>query len=206
MKKYFKFILIFAMMSMGIIAFMYFRNSSVIMNRNRDDFSKAIIRDVGDYVILSGINIDSDKSETQYIFYSKMWNEEQISKFVQAINSNAGLAEGKVSVELTHGNGLIGPVFVLYNYEEENDEVTIYDGFYRLYRTSLFMESNIWGDPILFVNVFSGIRQLEMFDNFKVMADERGIEWDKVWPELEKITVYEREDNGEVREMVIFDK
>ncbi|MCR5738622.1 MAG: hypothetical protein K6G43_02250 [Lachnospiraceae bacterium] len=206
MKKRILIILIFITILLGIVGVETFRNVSVIQNCGKDDFSRAIIQTVGDYVVLTAINSDPDKSETQYIFDSRMWSEEQISEFINALNSNNALIEGKAYVELTQGSGIVGPIFRLYNYEEDNNNVTMYDGFCRLYRSSLYIDSDIWGNPILIANVFSGIRQLEMYDDFKTKSDEVGIEWDKVWPELEKIIVYEMNEDGQRTETIIFEK
>ena len=82
----------------------------------------------------------------------------------------------------------------LYNFSYDDSPTTEYDGFYRL---RVFYERGYpwWIEPDVYTEIDNIIR-LEIPDIMQEKADEEGIDWYEIWPDLEEVIVYETDERG----------
>ena len=67
----------------------------------------------------------------------------------------------------------------------------MYDGFYRAYRTDVWKDSDMWGDPLFYTEIFNDLKVFEIPEEFQKKAEEENINWYEVWPGLEEVIVDE---------------
>ena len=92
-----------------------------------------------------------------------------------------------VEVENTHGSE---SVLSLKNYSNDNSEQADYEGFYAL-SISYFKnsEEERLKDPQTYTGI-EGIKYLEINTEIQKKAEEQGIDWYEIWPDLEDVVVY----------------
>ena len=91
-----------------------------------------------------------------------------------------------VKVENTHG---VESVLSLKNYSNDNSEQADYEGFYAL-SISYFMnsEEESFKDPQTYTGI-EGIKHLRIDSEMQKKAEEQGIDWYEIWPDLEDVVI-----------------
>ena len=180
-----------------IIAFILFGLSR--MNRcgnnspNRgipyDKFSRAIYREMGDDIWY--YYKDKGRSgEKEYYYIIEKCDRDTITRFAKVLNDLAQEEKKKIAiyvkVENTHG---VESVLSLKNYSNDNFEQADYEGFYAL-SISYFMnsEEESFKDPQTYTEI-EGIKHLRIDSEMQKRAEEQGIDWYEIWPDLEDVVI-----------------
>ena len=180
-----------------IIAFILFGLSR--MNRcgdnspNRgipyDKFSRAIYREMGDDIWY--YYKDKGRSgEKEYYYIIEKCDRDTITRFSKVLNDLARKEKKKIAVyvkvENTHG---VESVLSLKNYSNDNSEQADYEGFYAL-SISYFMnsEEESFKAPQTYTGI-EGIKHLRIDSEMQKKAEEQGIDWYEIWPDLEDVVI-----------------
>ena len=180
-----------------IIAFILFGLSR--MNRcgdnspNRgipyDKFSRAIYREMGDDIWY--YYKDKGRSgEKEYYYIIEKCDRDTITRFSKVLNDLAQEEKKKIAiyveVENTHGSE---SVLSLKNYSNDNSEQADYEGFYAL-SISYFMnsEEESFKAPQTYTGI-EGIKHLRIDSEMQKKAEEQGIDWYEIWPDLEDVVI-----------------
>lgn len=77
----------------------------------------------------------------------------------------------------------------LKNYTSDNSEQADYEGFYAL-SISYFMnsEEESFKDPQTYTGI-EGIKHLRIDSEMQKKAEEQGIDWYEIWPDLEDVVI-----------------
>ncbi len=181
-----------------IIAFILFGLSRV--NRCGNNFPRhEIPNDNFSYVVCKEMKNDiwyhykkkGRSGEKEYCFVIEKCDRDTITRFAKVLN-DLGKKEKKktavyVKVENTHG---VESVLSLKNYSNDNSEQADYEGFYAL-SISYFMnsEEESLKNPQTYTGI-EGIKHLRIDSEMQKRAEEQGIDWYEVWPDLEDVVVY----------------
>ena len=162
--------------------------------RPQDAFSRAVIKDASESATLMAVDVNDEENITYYEFINNSWTDEMRNRLATALTENVTLAEGKVCVTLWEENGFgsYSKIFSVYNFYENETGFIMLDGFYRLNTSDLFIDSDIWGRPETYKECFDTIMVLEIPIEFQQKAEEEGIDWYEIWPELEEIEYLSR--------------
>ncbi len=181
-----------------IIAFILFGLSRVNRCGNNfprhgipyDKFSRAIYREMGDDIWY--YYKDKGRSgEKEYYYIIEKCDRDTITRFSKVLNGLGQKEKKKIAVYVeaknTHGSE---SVLSLKNYSNDNSEQADYEGFYAL-SISYFMnsEEERFKDPQTYTGI-EGIKYLEINTEMQKKAEEQGIDWYEVWPDLEDVVVY----------------
>ena len=179
-----------------IIAFILFGLSR--MNRcgnnspNRgilyDKFSRAIYREMGDDIWY--YYKDKGRSgEKEYYYIIEKCDRDTITRFAKVLNDLAQEEKKKlaiyVEVEDPYGSE---SVLNLKNYSNDNSEQADYERFYALSISYPDFEEEL-RNPQTYTGI-EGIKYLEINTEIQKKAEEQGIDWYEVWPDLEDVVVY----------------
>lgn len=167
--------------------------------RPQDAFSRAVVKDASESATLMSINVNADKNITYYEFINNSWTDEMRNRLATALTENVTLAEGKVCVTLWEENGFgsYSKIFSVYNFYENETGFIMLDGFYRLNISDLFIDSDIWGRPETYKKCFDTITVLEIPIELQQKAEEEGIDWYEIWPDLVEVEVIETDLPGD---------
>lgn len=157
-----------------------------------DVFSENVMSAVGDCFIYKGKE-SFDKCGTIYEFF--IWKEspESIVAISKAINEYTGIITDQSEIRIEDGGaGYYYTVIKLFNYYDTDQGELNYDGFFSM-RIEWNEMSPIWEDPTVYLS-FEGIKRLEIPDKLQEKADEQGVDWYEVWPNLEEVVVYDTGD------------
>ena len=181
-----------------IIAFILFGLSR--MNRcgnnspNRgipyDKFSRAIYIEMGDDIWYYYKN-KGRSGEKEYYYIIEKCDRDTLTRFSKVLNDLAQEEKKKIAiyveVENTHG---LESALNLKNYTNDNSEQADYEGFYALstsYLDNTAQES--LKDPQTYTGI-EGIKYLRIDSEMQKRAEEQGIDWYEIWPDLEDVVVY----------------
>ena len=170
-------------------------------SRPDDDFSRNVKKSVGKTFFYSGHSYaDSTDGVTYYYFMIQDCSPESISFFCEALNDNVQFLKGKtvIIVEWDVG-GIAGPVFCLYNYCDRKTETIMYEGFYRFERIGIDADGSFWENPDTYAEI-EKIYMITIPDIMQERADEEGVDWYEIWPDLEEVIVYETDERGRMIE------
>ena len=155
-----------------------------------DNFSRAIYREMGDDIWY--YYKDKGRSgEKEYYYIIEKCDRDTITRFAKVLNDLAQEEKKKIAiyveVENTHGSE---SVLSLKNYSNDNSEQADYEGFYAL-SISYFKnsEEERLKDPQTYTGI-EGIKYLEINTEIQKKAEEQGIDWYEIWPDLEDVVVY----------------
>lgn len=156
-----------------------------------DAFSRAVVNDASESVTLRSINVNSEENITYYEFINNSRNDEMRTRLAMALTENVVLAEGKVCVTLWNDNGFgsYSRAYSVYNFDEYETGFIMFDGFYRLNTSDIFIDSGIWGMPATYKECFDTITVLEIPLKSQQKAEEKEIDWYEIWPDLEEIVI-----------------
>ena len=179
-----------------IIAFILFGLSR--MNRcgdnspNRgipyDKFSRAIYREMGDDIWY--YYKDKGRSgEKEYYYIIEKCDRDTITRFSKVLNDLAQEEKKKIAiyveVEDPYGSE---SVLNLKNYSNDNSERADYERFYALSISYPDFEEGL-RNPQTYTGI-EGIKYLRIDSEMQKRAEEQGIDWYEIWPDLEDVVVY----------------
>ena len=179
-----------------IIAFILFGLSR--MNRcgdnspNRgipyDKFSRAIYREMGDDIWY--YYKDKGRSgEKEYYYIIEKCDRDTITRFSKVLNDLAQEEKKKIAiyveVEDPYGSE---SVLNLKNYSNNNSEQADYERFYALSISYPDFEEGL-RNPQTYTGI-EGIKYLRIDSEMQKKAEEQGIDWYEIWPDLEDVVVY----------------
>ena len=117
-------------------------------------------------------------------------DRDTLTLFAKILNDLAQREKKKIAVYVeaknTHGSE---SVLSLKNYSNDNSEQADYEGFYALstsYLDNTAQES--LKDPQTYTGI-EGIKYLRIDSEMQKRAEEQGIDWYEVWPDLEEVVV-----------------
>ena len=155
-----------------------------------DKFSRAIYREMGDDIWY--YHKEKGRSgEKKYYYIIEKCDRDTITRFAKILN-NLGQKEKKkiavyLAIENAHG---LESALNLKNYTNDNSEQADYEGFYALstsYLDNTAQES--LKDPQTYTGI-EGIKYLRIDSEMQKRAEEQGIDWYEIWPDLEDVVVY----------------
>ena len=155
-----------------------------------DKFSRAIYREMGDDIWYH-YKKKGRSGEKEYCFVIEKCDRDTLTRFTKILN-NLGQKEKKkiavyLAIENAHG---LESALNLKNYTNDNSEQADYEGFYALstsYLDNTAQES--LKDPQTYTGI-EGIKYLRIDSEMQKRAEEQGIDWYEIWPDLEDVVVY----------------
>ena len=179
-----------------IIAFILFGLSR--MNRcgnnspNRgipyDKFSRAIYREMGDDIWYY-YKDKGQSGEKEYYYIIEKCDRDTITRFSKVLNDLAQEEKKKIAiyveVEDPYGSE---SVLNLKNYSNNNSEQADYERFYALSISYPDFEEGL-RNPQTYTGI-EGNKYLRIDSEMQKRAEEQGIDWYEVWPDLEDVVVY----------------
>ena len=179
-----------------IIAFILFGLSRVNRCGNNspnrgipyDKFSRAIYREMGDDIWY--YYKDKGRSgEKEYYYIIEKCDRDTITRFSKVLNDLAQEEKKKIAiyveVEDPYGSE---SVLNLKNYSNNNSEQADYERFYALSISYPDFEEGL-RNPQTYTGI-EGIKYLRIDSEMQKRAEEQGIDWYEVWPDLEDVVVY----------------
>lgn len=154
-----------------------------------DNFSRAIYREMGDDIWY--YHKEKGRSgEKEYCFVIEKCDRDTLTRFTKILN-NLGQKEKKkiavyLAIENAHG---LESALNLKNYTNDNSEQADYEGFYALstsYLDNTAQES--LKDPQTYTGI-EGIKYLRIDSEMQKRAEEQGIDWYEICPDLEDVVI-----------------
>ena len=153
-----------------------------------DKFSRAIYREMGDDIWY--YYKDKGRSgEKEYYYIIEKCDRDTITRFSKVLNDLAQEEKKKIAiyveVEDPYGSE---SVLNLKNYSNDNSERADYERFYALSISYPDFEEGL-RNPQTYTGI-EGIKHLRIDSEMQKRAEEQGIDWYEVWPDLEDVVVY----------------
>lgn len=153
-----------------------------------DKFSRAIYREMGDDIWY--YYKDKGRSgEKEYYYIIEKCDRDTITRFAKVLNDLAQEEKKKlaiyVEVEDPYGSE---SVLNLKNYSNDNSEQADYERFYALSISYPDFEEEL-RNPQTYTGI-EGIKYLRIDSEMQKRAEEQGIDWYEIWPDLEDVVVY----------------
>ena len=153
-----------------------------------DKFSRAIYREMGDDIWY--YYKDKGRSgEKEYYYIIEKCDRDTITRFSKVLNDLAQEEKKKIAiyveVEDPYGSE---SVLNLKNYSNDNSERADYERFYALSISYPDFEEGL-RNPQTYTGI-EGIKHLRIDSEMQKKAEEQGIDWYEVWPDLEDVVVY----------------
>ena len=153
-----------------------------------DKFSRAIYREMGDDIWY--YYKDKGRSgEKEYYYIIEKCDRDTITRFSKVLNDLAQEEKKKIAiyveVEDPYGSE---SVLNLKNYSNDNSERADYERFYALSISYPDFEEGL-RNPQTYTGI-EGIKYLRIDSEMQKKAEEQGIDWYEIWPDLEDVVVY----------------
>ena len=153
-----------------------------------DKFSRAIYREMGDDIWY--YYKDKGRSgEKEYYYIIEKCDRDTITRFSKVLNALAQKEKKKIAVyvevEDPYGSE---SVLNLKNYSNDNSEQADYERFYALSISYPDFEEEL-RNPQTYTGI-EGIKHLRIDSEMQKKAEEQGIDWYEIWPDLEDVVVY----------------
>ena len=153
-----------------------------------DKFSRAIYREMGDDIWY--YYKDKGRSgEKEYYYIIEKCDRDTITRFSKVLNDLAQEEKKKIAiyveVEDPYGSE---SALNLKNYSNNNSEQADYERFYALSISYPDFEEGL-RNPQTYTGI-EGIKYLRIDSEMQKRAEEQGIDWYEVWPDLEDVVVY----------------
>ncbi len=153
-----------------------------------DKFSRAIYREMGDDIWY--YYKDKGRSgEKEYYYIIEKCDRDTITRFAKVLNDLAQEEKKKIAiyveVEDPYGSE---SVLNLKNYSNDNSERADYERFYALSISYPDFEEGL-RNPQTYTGI-EGIKYLRIDSEMQKRAEEQGIDWYEIWPDLEDVVVY----------------
>ncbi len=152
-----------------------------------DKFSRAIYREMGDDIWY--YYKDKGRSgEKEYYYIIEKCDRDTITRFAKVLNDLAQEEKKKIAiyveVEDPYGSE---SVLNLKNYSNDNSEQSDYEGFYVLSISYPDFEEGL-RNPQTYTGI-EGIKYLRIDSELQPRAEEQGIDWYEIWPDLEDVVI-----------------
>ena len=153
-----------------------------------DKFSRAIYREMGDDIWY--YYQDKGRSgEKEYYYIIEKCDRDTITRFAKVLNDLAQEEKKKIAiyveVEDPYGSE---SVLNLKNHSNDNSEQADYERFYALSISYPDFEEEL-RNPQTYTGI-EGIKYLRIDSEMQKRAEEQGIDWYEIWPDLEDVVVY----------------
>ena len=180
--------IVFVLILLGLSRMNRCGNNSPNRGIPYDKFSRAIYREMGDDIWY--YYKDKGRSgEKEYYYIIEKCDRDTITRFSKVLNDLAQEEKKKIAiyveVENTHGSE---SVLSLKNYSNDNSEQADYEGFYVLSISYPDYEEGL-RNPQTYTGI-EGIKHLRIDSEMQKRAEEQGIDWYEIWPDLEDVVVY----------------
>ena len=153
-----------------------------------DKFSRAIYREMGDDIWYY-YKDKGQSGEKEYYYIIEKCDRDTITRFSKVLNDLAQEEKKKIAiyveVEDPYGSE---SVLNLKNYSNNNSEQADYERFYALSISYPDFEEGL-RNPQTYTGI-EGIKYLRIDSEMQKRAEEQGIDWYEVWPDLEDVVVY----------------
>ena len=152
-----------------------------------DKFSRAIYREMGDDIWY--YYKDKGRSgEKEYYYIIEKCDRDTITRFSKVLNDLAQEEKKKIAiyveVEDPYGSE---SVLNLKNYSNDNSERAGYERFYALSISYPDFEEGL-RNPQTYTGI-EGIKYLRIDSEMQKRAEEQGIDWYEIWPDLEDVVI-----------------
>ena len=125
-----------------------------------------------------------------YDFKVNGFYDNSISEIYNISSDCLNYCNGKTMIRLQDGPaGLMYTMVRITNYSDDSVDQPDYEGFYSLF-VGYKEYYEYWLEPERYIGI-DGIKKLELPDKMQEKADEQGIDWYEIWPDLEEVIVYE---------------
>ena len=182
--------IVFVLILLGLSRMNRCGNNSPNRGIPYDKFSRAIYREMGDDIWYY-YKDKGQSGEKEYYYIIEKCDRDTITRFSKVLNDLAQEEKKKIAiyveVEDPYGSE---SVLNLKNYSNDNSEQADYEGFYALstsYLDNTAQES--LKDPQTYTGI-EGIKYLRIDSEMQKRAEEQGIDWYEIWPDLEDVVVY----------------
>ena len=153
-----------------------------------DKFSRAIYIEMGDDIWYYYKN-KGRSGEKEYYYIIEKCDRDTSTRFSKVLNDLAQEEKKKIAiyveVEDPYGSE---SVLNLKNYSNDNSEQSDYEGFYVLSISYPDYEEGL-RNPQTYTGI-EGIKHLRIDSEMQKKAEEQGIDWYEIWPDLEDVVVY----------------
>ena len=152
-----------------------------------DKFSRAIYREMGDDIWY--YHKEKGRSgEKKYYYIIEKCDKDTINRFTKVLNILGQKEKKKIAVyveaKFVHG---LESVLNLKNYSNDNSEQSDYEGFYVLSISYPDFEEGL-RNPQTYTGI-EGIKYLRIDSEMQKRAEEQGIDWYEIWPDLEDVVI-----------------
>ena len=180
--------IVFVLILLGLSRMNRCGNNSPNRGIPYDKFSRAIYREMGDDIWY--YYKDKGRSgEKEYYYIIEKCDRDTITRFSKVLNDLAQEEKKKIAiyveVEDPYGSE---SVLNLKNYSNDNSERADYERFYALSISYPDFEEGL-RNPQTYTGI-EGIKYLRIDSEMQKKAEEQGIDWYEVWPDLEDVVVY----------------
>ncbi|MDY4820197.1 MAG: hypothetical protein SO173_00820 [Lachnospiraceae bacterium] len=180
--------IVFVLILLGLSRVNRCGNNSPNHGTPYDNFSRAIYREMGDDIWY--YYKDKGRSgEKEYYYIIEKCDRDTITRFAKVLNDLAQEEKKKIAiyveVEDPYGSE---SVLNLKNYSNDNSEQADYERFYALSISYPDFEEEP-RNPQTYTGI-EGIKHLRIDSEMQKKAEEQGIDWYEVWPDLEDVVVY----------------
>ncbi len=180
--------IVFVLILLGLSRVNRCGNNSPNHGTPYDNFSRAIYREMGDDIWY--YYKDKGRSgEKEYYYIIEKCDRDTITRFAKVLNDLAQEEKKKIAiyveVEDPYGSE---SVLNLKNYSNDNSEQADYERFYALSISYPDFEEEL-RNPQTYTGI-EGIKHLRIDSEMQKKAEEQGIDWYEVWPDLEDVVVY----------------
>ena len=180
--------IVFVLILLGLSRMNRCGNNSPNRGIPYDKFSRAIYREMGDDIWY--YYKDKGRSgEKEYYYIIEKCDRDTITRCSKVLNDLAQEEKKKIAiyveVEDPYGSE---SVLNLKNYSNDNSERADYERFYALSISYPDFEEGL-RNPQTYTGI-EGIKYLRIDSEMQKKAEEQGIDWYEVWPDLEDVVVY----------------
>ena len=180
--------IVFVLILLGLSRMNRCGNNSPNRGIPYDKFSRAIYREMGDDIWY--YYKDKGRSgEKEYYYIIEKCDRDTITRFAKVLNDLAQEEKKKIAiyveVEDPYGSE---SVLNLKNYSNDNSEQADYERFYALSISYPDFEEEL-RNPQTYTGI-EGIKHLRIDSEMQKKAEEQGIDWYEIWPDLEDVVVY----------------
>ena len=154
----------------------------------RDFFSYKIFREMGNDIYYYKRE-KGNSGQIKYFYVIERCDRDTINRFSKILNVLGEKEEKKIAVyveaKFTWG---LSSTFNLKNYSNDNSERADYERFYALSISYPDFEEEL-RNPQTYTGI-EGIKYLRIDSEMQKRAEEQGIDWYEIWPDLEDVVVY----------------
>lgn len=179
--------IIFVLILLGLSRMNRCGNNSPNRGIPYDKFSRAIYREMGDDIWY--YYKDKGRSgEKEYYYIIEKCDRDTLTRFSKVLNDLVQEEKKKIAiyveVEDPYGSE---SVLNLKNYSNDNSEQADYERFYALSISYPDFEEGL-RNPQTYTGI-EGIKHLRIDSEMQKRAEEQGIDWYEVWPDLEDVVI-----------------